>query len=279
MMKTRSTQSHRTIVVKAGGTAGVDLAALCADAAAYLRSGGRLIVVHGGSAEANALGEALDYPPRFVTSPSGHTSRYTDLRTLEIFTMAVNGKLNTDLVSQLQSRGVNALGLSGLDGKLMVARRKPAIRIVENGKQKVLRDDHTGTIQEVNRGLLEMLLDNGFTPVIAPLAVGQEGEALNVDADRAAAQVAGAVRADVLLLLTAVPGLMRNYPDESTLIRTLSANDLKTALEFAQDRMKKKILGAQEAIERGVQQVIIGDGRGSKPIKLALEGAGTVITR
>ena len=83
-----------------------------------------MVLVHGGSAEANTLGEALGYPPQFLTSPSGYTSRYTNMKTLEVFTMAVNGKINTQLVSQLQSMGVNAFGLSGLDGQLMKAKRK-----------------------------------------------------------------------------------------------------------------------------------------------------------
>ena len=105
------------------------------------------MLVHGGSAEANSLGEALGYPPRFITSPSGFTSRYTDRRTLEIFAMAVNGKVNSLLVEQLQTLGVNALGLSGLDGRLMLAARKDAIQSVENGKRKVIRDDYTGKIE------------------------------------------------------------------------------------------------------------------------------------
>jgi len=115
-------------VVKIGGTQGVDFSAICQDAASLLSQGKRLVLVHGGSAEANQLGEALDYPPRFITSPSGYTSRYTDRRTLEIFIMAVNGKINTSIVEQLQALGVNALGLSGPDGRLMLATRKSAIQ-------------------------------------------------------------------------------------------------------------------------------------------------------
>lgn len=130
-----------TLVVKVGGARGVNFSAVCRDVARLVEEGRRMVLVHGGSAEANALGEALGHPPRFVVSPSGYTSRYTDRRTLEIFMMAVNGKVNSLLVEQLQALGVNALGLSGLDGRLIRARRKAVLRIVENGKQKVLRDD------------------------------------------------------------------------------------------------------------------------------------------
>jgi acetylglutamate/LysW-gamma-L-alpha-aminoadipate kinase len=100
---------------------------------------------------------------------------------------------------------------------------------------------------------------------------------LNVDADRAAAMVASALKAENLLLLTAVPGLMRNFPDESTLIRQLPQSQLSAASEAAQGRMKKKVLGAGEAIEGGVHRVIIADGRIKNPISNALDGNGTII--
>ncbi len=266
------------IVVKLGGTEGVDFDAICRDVAALIGQGQRLVLAHGGSAEANALGEALGHPPRFVTSPSGFTSRYTDRRTLEVFAMAVNGKVNTLLVEALQALGVNAFGLSGLDGRLMVARRKDAIRIVEGGKQKMLRDDFTGTIESVDAGLLRTLLEAGLTPVVAPLAVSPAGEALNVDADRAAARVAAALRASTLILLSNVPGLLRDFPDERSLIPRLTAAQLEGALSYAEGRMKKKVLGAQEALAGSVGRVILADGRAEKPVTAALAGAGTVIT-
>jgi len=264
-------------VVKLGGTEGVDFSAICADAAELLAQGQKLIFVHGGSAEANALGEALGTPPKFITSPSGYTSRYTDRGTLEVFLMAVNGKVNSLLTEQLHRLGINAFGLSGMDGKLMQATRKGSIQSVENGKRKIIRDDFTGKIEQVNVLLLEMLLGAGYLPVIAPIAVSQNGEALNVDADRAAAMVASALKAEALVLLTAVPGLMKNFPDEATLIRQLPQNQLSAALEAAQGRMKKKVLGAEEALQGGVGKVIIADGRIANPISSALSGKGTVI--
>jgi [amino group carrier protein]-L-2-aminoadipate 6-kinase len=264
-------------VVKLGGTEGVDFSAICKDAAALLAGGQRLVLVHGGSSEANQLGEAVGYPPRFITSPSGYSSRYTDRRTLEIFAMAVNGKVNTLLVEQLQMLGVNALGLSGLDGRLMAATRKDTIQSVENGKRKIIRDDYTGKIETINAGLLTTLLEGGYLPVIAPMAVSAVGEALNVDADRAAAMVAAALKAETLVLLTAVPGLMRSFPDESTLIPSLSQQKLEEALTFAEGRMKKKVLGAQEALQGGVGRIIIADGRIENPITNALSGKGTII--
>ena len=129
--------------------------------------------------------------------------------------MVTAGKINTLLVEKLQKAGVNAFGLSGVDGRLMVAKRKEAIRIVENGRKVMLRDDYTGKIETVNADLLQLLLEHGLTPVIAPLAISPEGDALNVDADRAAAMVAGAVKAEQLIILTNVPGLLRSSPTKA----------------------------------------------------------------
>jgi acetylglutamate/LysW-gamma-L-alpha-aminoadipate kinase len=191
--------------------------------------------------------------------------------------MAVNGKVNSLLTEQLQMLGINAIGLCGLDGRLIQATRKDSIQSIENGKRKIIRDDYTGKIETINGHLLQMLLNTGYLPVIAPVAVSEKGEALNVDADRAAAMVASALKAENLLLLTAVPGLMKNFPDESTLIRQLPQSGLAAASEMAQGRMKKKILGAEEALKGGVNRVIIADGRIQNPISNALSGNGTVI--
>src|SRR5688572_19874264 len=144
-------------VVKLGGTEGVDFSAICTDAVELLKQGKQLIFIHGGSAEANSLGESLGMPPKMITSPSGYTSRYTDRKTLEIFLMAVNGKINSLLTEQLQMLGINALGLSGLDGKLMQAKRKDSIQSIENGKRKIIHDDYTGKIEKVNCELLMLL--------------------------------------------------------------------------------------------------------------------------
>jgi acetylglutamate/LysW-gamma-L-alpha-aminoadipate kinase len=192
--------------------------------------------------------------------------------------MVTCGKINTLLVERMQRFGVNAFGLSGVDGRLMVAQRKDAIRIIENGRKLLLRDDYTGKIETVNRALLELLMDAGYTPVVAPLALSTQGDALNVDADRAAAMVAGAINAEELIILTNVPGLMRSFPDESTLITNLPKNGLEQALSFAEGRMKKKVLGASEALDLGVPKVIFSDGRTEHPLLDALAGKGTTIS-
>lgn len=264
--------------MKVGGSAGIDYDAVCADIAELWKAGRKLVLVHGGSGETNRVAEALGHPPKFVTSPSGYTSRFTDRETLEIFEMVYCGKMNKGIVERLQRLGVNAVGLSGLDGRVFEGKHKDSVRAVEDGKVKILRGDHTGTVERVNTGLIELLLENGYLPVLTPPAASYEGVAINVDGDRASAALATALKAEALLLLSNVPGLLRNFPDESSLIREIPAGEVEQYLEFAKDRMKKKVLGAAEAVAGGVGRVIFGDARAGKPVSEALAGQGTVVS-
>jgi acetylglutamate/LysW-gamma-L-alpha-aminoadipate kinase len=266
------------IVVKIGGAEGIDYQAVADDVAALAERSEPLVIVHGGSALTNQVSEQLGHPPRFVTSPGGHTSRRTDRRTLEIFEMVYCGQVNKGLVERLQRLGVNAVGLSGLDGRLWEGPRKDAIRVIdERGRQRVLRDDYTGRVERVNVGLLRALLDGGYLPVLTPPALSYEGEAINVDGDRAAAATAAALGAKSLVILSNVPGLLADYPDESSLIAHIPADRLERFMDVAEGRMKKKVLGAGEALAGGVSRVVFADGRIDRPIQRALAGAGTVI--
>lgn len=265
------------IVIKIGGAAGVGFERVCDDLAPRIIAGERIVVVHGGSDETNRLAERLGRPPRFITSPSGHTSRRTDAETIEIFQMACCGAVNKRLVRELLSRNVNAVGLSGVDGALWRGRRKHAIRAVEDGAVTVIRDDYTGTVDRVNADLLRTLLDAGATPVLSPPGLSEEHEPINVDADRAAARTACALGAHTLIILSNVPGLLRAFPNESSLVPEVARAELDSAEELAQGRMKKKVLAAREAIEGGVARVVLADARVDNPVSRALEGHGTVI--
>ena len=268
------------IVVKAGGGEGLDMEVVCTGIAELVQQGQQVVLVHGGSHETNVISEKLGHPPRFVTSASGHVSRYTDRETLEIFAMVTAGRINKLLVERLQQLGVNAVGLSGLDGRLLEGKRKSTLRIVcpENGKRKVLRGEYSGKIERVNVPLLQTLLEAGYTPVVAPLAISYESETLNVDGDRAAAAIGSALKAHKVIILSNVPGLLRDFPDESTLIPHIPLEQAQEHLDrYAQGRMKRKLLGAIEALHAGVGQVVIADGRVAQPLRRALAGQGTVI--
>ena len=263
-----------TLVIKIGGGAGVATTNIIREVAQYVAEGQRVVLLHGGSDLTNTLCEQLGHTVRMITSPSGMTSRYTDSETLRIFAMAV-GQINSELVAGLQQQGVNAIGLTGADGRLLVARRKAVVRsVTPEGRVQILRDDYTGQIEQVNAGLLEKLLDAGYTPVIAPLVLGYEGDRLNVDGDRAAAMVASALHADSLVIMTNVPGLLTDPQDANTLIKTIPADQLEEYMHYAKGRMRKKLLGAQEALRGGVSRVCIG----SESLRAVVEGFGTIIT-
>ena len=263
------------IVVKIGGGAGLDLEACCDDVARLAGAGQQMVIVHGGSDPATRLGESLGHAPRFITAPSGVCSRYTDARTLEIFTMALAG-FNAEIVAALQARGVDAVGLSGIDGAVLSGRRKETIISVEEGRRRVIRDDCSGSVEEVKAPLLHALLRLGHVPVLSPPALSPDGP-INVDADRAAALVAAALGAHTLVLLTNVPGLLRDRDDDGSLVPSVDSDEIEQTIALASGRMRVKLLAARAAIERGVDRVVIADGRLDRPITRAVEGMGTVI--
>jgi acetylglutamate/LysW-gamma-L-alpha-aminoadipate kinase len=252
-------------VIKAGGSKGVSRDAV-ADLVADVARHDEIVLVHGASAETDRLASALGVPQEQITSPSGHVSRRTDRQTLEIFAMAALGVENFLYVEKLQQRGIDAIGLSGISGRLLVGKKKD-VRAVREGKTMILRDDYTGTVDAVNLPLLTQFLGPGRVPVIAPLALSMENEALNVDGDRVAARIAIAIDADALLILTNVPGLLRDVHDPSSLV---AETTLAEAEQLAQGRMKKKILAAREALEAGVDEVVIRSATGDPAIRTVI---------
>ncbi|MAW59258.1 MAG: acetylglutamate kinase [Planctomycetes bacterium] len=260
-----------TTIIKIGGASGIIPDAICDD----LRGRRAVVLVHGGSDATNRLSTQLGHPPRMVQSPSGQWSRLTDRTTLEIFAQAT-ALQNRLLVERLQARGIPAIGLSGIDGRVVQAQRKESVRIVENGRIRIVRDQWTGRPSGVNRSLLRTLLGEGYLPVIAPIGCGARGERLNVDGDRVAAKIAAELRATRLLLMTNVPGLLADPEDPGSLIRSVRADALEPARAAAQGRMRKKVLAAEEALEAGVEQVVIASSNAASPVTDALAGQGTV---
>ncbi len=267
----------RPLVVKVGGSAGIDLDAVCDDVADLWHAGREVVLVHGGNARLSEIATALGHPPRFVVSPSGHTSRFTDAATMDVFLMVYCGVVNKRIVERLQRRGVAAFGLSGLDGRLLEGRHKRSVRSVEAGKTRVLHGDHTGTVDRVDVRLLRLLLGERYLPVVSPPGASAEGVAINVDGDRAAAAIAAALGAAELVILSNVPGLLRDVDDPMSLVSAVARDEIEDALAWAGGRMKKKLLGASEALVGGVGRVVLADAREADPVRAALAGRGTVL--
>lgn len=261
---------NNILVVKLGGGEGLDLEASCADLAAIAKDRS-LVVVHGVSAEANALCEARGVEVRMITSPSGHSSRYTDAATRDIYIEAARN-VNQAVRDELAKHGVE----SQLVENTIQGTRKDAVRAIVNGRTRVIRDNYTGSIMGVDAAPILTVLEKGLVPVIPPEAVSEKDGVLNIDGDRGSAAVAAELNADTLVILSNVRGLYSNFPDEDSFVASVSKTQIDQAMDWAQGRMKRKVLGAQEALDGGVQRVIISDGRISQPVQQALAGEGTV---
>jgi acetylglutamate/LysW-gamma-L-alpha-aminoadipate kinase len=264
------------LVVKCGGNPAVDPAAVCADVVELVRRGEQVVVVHGGSADIDRLAARLKVPVRRVVAPDGVSARHTDDAMLEVLLLALAGAVKPRLVAELVRGGVSAVGLTGLDGGLLRARRKGAHRAVVAGRTVVVRDNNTGRVVGVRAPLLRDLLGGGHVPVLSPPALAEDGRPVNVDADRVAAAVAAAVGAAALVLLTAVPGVLADPADEGSVRDTVAL--ARAGLPAGvQGGAALKLIAAREALTAGVRTVIIADGRRPQPVRRALAGAGTRI--
>ena len=270
-------KNNMLIVVKVGGSILKEVPPEVVSDIKNVLSEHQLVLVHGGGKGVTEIASKLGKEQKFVFSPKGFRSRYTDKETMEIFTMVMAGRINKKLVSALQKLEIPVVGLSGLDGYLLRAKRKKRLIIVnEQGRKQVIDGGYTGKVHQVNTSLLQLLLENGYVPLVSPVAVSEEFEPLNVDADRTAANIAGALKADMLVLLTDVEGLKL----DDKLVSKMSVSEVETALPKIGGGMITKVFAAKEALNQGVDEVVIGSGVRENPISSALKHVGgTVIGR
>jgi len=277
-------------VVKVGGARAVDPAGALADVARLAAdhaddgetAGHEVVLTHGGSTTVDDTLERLGIEPEYVETPSGVVGRFTDAETMEVFEMVLPGLLNTELVANLQSEGVEAVGLSGVDGGLLAGPRRSAVRVLEDGKRKIRRGDHSGTLKQVNGALLETLLADGYTPVVSPPMAGADERdgrevvtPVNTDADRAAAAIAAELDA-VLVVLTDVPGILEAPDDEETLIEHVETPADWERLETAAEGfMGRKVMAIEEALAGGAPRAVVADANADEPVRTALDGGGT----
>ena len=255
------------ITIKIGGSVVDDLhPSFISDVKKIAESEG-LILVHGGGKEVTSVCQQLGKEPRFVTSPSGIKSRYTDKETAEIFTMVMSGRINKTIVQMLQKNGINAIGLSGIDAKIIQADRKKRLLIInEKGRTQAIDGGYTGKITRVNSEFVRMLLEYGLTPVISPIAISEECDFLNVDGDRAAAYIAGKIGTDKVLFITNVDGLLM----DGKLVAKLTLDEAKEMRPKIGPGMEKKILASTEALDMGVGEALVANGQRESPISSAI---------
>jgi len=265
------------LLIKAGGGSALNWDAICRDIASLIETE-PVILVHGANARRAEIAEKLSVPVRTVVSPSGISSVYTDEEALDVFLMAYPGLVNKKIVAKLHLHGVNAVGLSGVDGGLWLAKPKKDILIRDNGKIKLLRRNLTGRVEKINTDLIRLLLDGGYTPVLCAPALSYEKSIVNTDNDWAVSVMAESLGVKRIVSLFEAPGLLKDPEDEQSLIPHIDRNTLDDYMDFAKNRMKKKMLGAKKALEGGVETIYWGDGRTNDPIRNALNGSGTIIS-
>ena len=266
------------MVVKLGGAVGVDSTRVIDEIPALRREFGDLVLVHGGSDEGDQLLQALGrYQPPCHTE-RGIPVRITDAETLRILTMAWAGGINKRLVASLAARRVPAVGLTGADGSLACAKKRCPPKVSDGQRTWLAREHLAGEIDSVNVNLLRLLLEHGLSPVLCPPAITPEGCLVNVDADLLAAAIAGAIGATFLVLLSNIPGLLRDPDDPSSIIHHV--DNLAACRSLGRGRMQYKLEAASRALDAGVQAVYLGPATVDAPIAKMLSGeSGTRITR
>lgn len=270
----------KTIVIKYGGHAMVDPVlkeSVMLDVLLLSSVGIRPVLVHGGGPEISAMLKKVGIESQFVRG-----LRITDAETMEIAAMVLVGKLNTEIVSLLNRFGGKAVGLSGKDASLLLAGKKPMLMPNSRGEIEEVDLGYVGEIHTVSPGIIHTLLDQGYIPVVSPLAGGEDGQTYNVNADTVAGKIAEALQADKFLLLTDVSGVLRKVGDPSTLIPTIAREEVQTLTEqgIFSGGMFPKIECAVSALNEGVGSVHILDGRLPHAILLELftdGGIGTML--
>lgn len=258
---------NKTIVVKYGGNAMLKpelIDSVMQDIVLLSLIGIRVVLVHGGGPEINDLLTKVGKQSEFIDG-----LRVTDSETMDCVQMVLAGKLNKNLVKLIQTKGGKAVGLCGIDGNMIIADKLDSVH------------GFVGNIKDVNPELIVNALDNGFIPVVSTIASDSNGNSYNINADTAASRIAGALKAESLILMTDIRGLLRNKDDESTLIHTVYASDINelTKEGIIKGGMIPKVECATDAIRRGVGRSFIIDGRVPHAILIEVlsdEGLGTM---
>lgn len=255
------------IVIKFGGSVLYDLHPSIIEDIRQISLNEKIVLVHGGGNDVTNIATKLGKEQKFIVSPSGIRSRYTDKETAEIYTMVMSGKINKIIVRMLVQAGISAVGISGIDDNILRAIRKTKLTVLnEKGRKMIIEGGYTGKIQSVETSLLNTLTEGGYLPVVSPIALSENYEFLNVDGDRAAAYIAGNLKAQKVIFLTNVNGL---HLDEK-LVKNLSASQAKEYLPKIGFGMEKKILASTEALMLGAKEVIISSGKVSNPVTSAI---------
>jgi len=262
------------MLIKIGGGEQINLEATIADLATLEQP---FIIVHGANVLRDQLAQRLDIEKTVLTSVSGYSSVFSDQAALDVIMMSYSGLRNKQIVELCQRSGINAVGLTGLDGRLVQGERNKGIRVLENGKTMIKRD-LSGKPRSINTTLLTLLLDNGYCPVLTIPIADENGFAINSENDDIVVKLAQALEIESVVQLIEAPGFLDDPSDENSLVARMSLAELQAREASVEGRIKRKLLALTRLCQGGKTRVIIADGRGEQPVIKALAGAGTHIS-
>ncbi len=263
----------RPIIVKVGGGSAINIEGLVRDLAEETEP---LIIVLGANAVRDELAQRLNTPTTMLRSVSGYDSVFSDRKAIDAIMMSYAGLARNRFVETCQKFGVNAFGISGLDGRAIEGERNRGIRVRENGKTLIKRD-FSGKPRQVDSDLLRMLIDRGLVPVMSIPISDTDGTALNADNDNIITVLHRELQSKKIFQFIEAPGLLADPADPSTLIHNVDSSRLHEYEATATGRMKRKLLAIRQLFEQGQTQVVISDGRSETPYQDAMAGKGTII--
>jgi len=274
---------HKKVLIKYGGNAMIDSGAMestARDTVLLKYVGMEPVVVHGGGPEISRSMDKLGKEPMFIEG-----LRITDQETMDIVKMVLVGKINTEIVSKICLHGGKGVGLSGKDNRLLKARKKAphVIEDHETGAKKMVDLGLVGEIESVNPQIINVLTENDYIPIISPVGVDEKGNSLNLNADTVAGDISSKLEAEKLIILTDVPGILKDPPDSDTIIKKIGVEEIGELVNqgVIEGGMLPKVETCIKAIENGVSSAHIIDGRIQHSILLEIftkKGIGTMIT-
>lgn len=261
------------IVIKIGGGEKINIENIAKDLVNLKKD--NVIIVHGGNFYLDYYSKKLGIGKHYLESPTGLKSRHTTPKVIDLMYLTYAGLANKKIVASLQKYAINAIGLSGLDGKLITGKKHDSLLVIENGKKKIIKDDLTGSVKEINLELLKALLELNLVPVITPPVLSEGGEVINVDGDKITVKIAVGFKAKVVIFLIEAEGILKDLKAENSIIKEVTKENLQDIKLQVSGRMKRKIAECIKLLDEGVEKIIISDGRIKNPLTNALKGGGT----
>jgi [amino group carrier protein]-L-2-aminoadipate 6-kinase len=262
------------IIIKIGGGSTINVKGIISDLSQINE---KFIIVHGANHLRDELAKKMNMPKKTLTSVKGFSSTYSDKDEIDMKMIAYAGLKNKRIVELCQQNGINAIGLSGLDGALIKGKRNRGIKVKEGSKIKIIRD-FSGKPFEINTKLLNLLMENNYVPVLCIPIIDKDNFAINSENDDIVRVLKNSMNADTVIQLIEAPGYLENKNDPTTLVKSITQIELESKVNQVEGRMKRKMLSLKKLFEQGPCKVIISDGRVEHPIKNALNEIGTVIT-